>query len=225
MAGAVPGLIRRIPADDAAQMRTDRGAKGQSAILVAIGRHFFPSRSANHQPLVIGNERASERRSAVLSPGSRGSPCSPSNSPRWPTVSCAPGQRGPATDSEDAFVEHHGRQRAEGHARAGKAGGDELILGDANVGQPIGRFDHLSRPAMGQLDARHERGEGFLESPIVGAGVAGLARLVVLAAEDHQVVVALGVDTEIAVGICPVSHQSASVTTPLGTRPATTYEE
>ena len=48
-------------------------------------------------------------------------------------------------------------ERAERHAVAGEAGADELMRCRlADIGQSVGRLDHLSRPAVRHLDVRDE---------------------------------------------------------------------
>ena len=54
---------------------------------------------------------------------------------------------------------------------------------------------------MRDLDAGHQRGESLLQAAVAVVGIGRLAGLVVLAAEDHHVVAAVGIDPEVPIGI------------------------
>ena len=76
---------------------------------------------------------------------------------------------------------------------------------------------------MGDVERRHARLAAALEPLEAAHGVLGLAGLVILAAEDDEVVVRALVEAQVVVGIA-VSQNSRSGTVPLATRPPTTYD-
>ena len=92
---------------------------------------------------------------------------------------------------------HHPAERAECHAVTREPGRRKLVIGGlADIGEPIGGFDHLSRPSVRDLDPRHERARGPHEPVVASGRILGLAGLVILAAIDHQIVIAPRLDAE-----------------------------
>src|SRR5206468_13117689 len=63
--------------------------------------------------------------------------------------------------------------------------------GLADIGQAVWCFDHLPRPPMREVDAGHDRGERGGQTLVARVGVGRLSRLVILAAENHHVVIAM----------------------------------
>ena len=101
----------------------------------------------------------------------------------------------------DGVGGHHPGDRAERHAVAGKARGDEPPgRDDADVREAIARLDDLAGPAMHDAHVRHQFTHPSLERREAAASVVGLAGLVVLAAEDDVLIAVTGVDSKIVVG-------------------------
>ena len=74
-------------------------------------------------------------------------------------------QLGPGIGApEDGVRDHHAGQRPERQAVARVSGRRVLMVGARPMyGQAIGRLDHLTRPAMRQLDVWHDRAQLLLE--------------------------------------------------------------
>ena len=108
----------------------------------------------------------------------------------------------------DVVGEHHGRHRSERHAIARESGCDELPLCClADVGKAVVGFDDLPRPAVRDADVGQELLEPPLEPVEALRRVFHLSRLVIFAAEDHEVVVVASIDAQVVVRIAGIPEQ------------------
>ena len=62
VARAVPGLLGRVPLDDAAQVRADRRALVQRAVLVAVDGHLVQAPCGSPPPAPAGSRGPTSRR-------------------------------------------------------------------------------------------------------------------------------------------------------------------
>ena len=104
--------------------------------------------------------------------------------------------------------EHHGRQRAERHTVARETGGDELPLGVlADVGKAVVGLDDLSRPSMRDADVRQQLLDPLFEPVEALRRFFDLPGLVILAAEDDEVMIVTAIDTQVVVRIAGVPEE------------------
>ena len=75
------------------------------------------------------------------------------------------------------------------------------------IRQSVRRLDDLSRPPMRDLDAADHRAQRPLEPLEAGLRVGRLTGLVIFAAEDHEVVIAMRLDAEVVIRIGGVPEQ------------------
>ena len=81
------------------------------------------------------------------------------------------------------------------------------IGGLANVRQAIVGLDDLSRPAVGEADVGNQFFQPLFECGVALRRVFHLAGLVILAAEDHVVVIVAPIDAQIIVRVARVPEQ------------------
>ena len=128
-------------------------------------------------------------RSRGCSPKGRARPrCDPASN------SSAHGFRRPRIASRD----NHRGKRTERHPVAREARRGVLVFaGWADVRQAVGRLNHLTGPARCDREIGSKRSRGSLEPLVAAHGVVSLARLVILAADDHDVVRAAWIDAHV----------------------------
>jgi len=104
---------------------------------------------------------------------------------------------------------HHRGNGAEGHAVAGKPGRYKLSLrGFADVGEPVICLDHLARPSVGEREPGQQRVRHRLERRVARAGVIHLTGLVILAAQNGEVIPRPPLDAQVVVRVGRVPVQS-----------------
>jgi len=164
MTRAIPGPLGRVPAHRASHVRADRGAQGHRARRVAICRDLraiaFDDLSLAASDRTEGFRLGSGK--PIAKSGSTGSRRSPSRSPTGRASSAfRPGSNNslqglerPRTASEIMMP----AKRAECQAIARVSRRRVLMVrARADVREPIGRLDDLTRPAVGQVDIRKLR--------------------------------------------------------------------
>src|SRR5207247_5733716 len=110
--------------------------------------------------------------------------------------------------SDDAIGSHHSGERAERQPVAGESRAGELPLGGlADVRKAVRRFDHLARPTVRDVDATVHRSQRSLETIEARVRIGGLTRLVILAAEDDDVEVAMPLEAQIVIRIGRVPEE------------------
>src|SRR5438270_6693210 len=193
VAWTIPRPLRLVPVDDASHVRARGGHSCDGAARVAVHRQLLAvqmenlPRAAAHRtqrsPFGAGESIADEVIRIVLVLAD----VIPERAENLRAARLE--QIGPRiAASEHAVGGHHPRQRAERHAVAGISGAGELMVRRlADVRQAVGRFNHLSRPAMRDADAADHHFERAFEPFEAAVGVARLPGLVVLSAEDDDV--------------------------------------
>ena len=86
-----------------------------------------------------------------------------------------------------------------------------LMVGHlSDVRETVWGLDHLPGPSMRELDVGEHARERLFQTPIAGVRICYLPCLVILTAEDHDVVVAMRLESEIVIGIRGVPEERVS---------------
>ena len=104
-----------------------------------------------------------------------------------------------------AIPRHHRTQRAERTPITAKARRNEYAVRVlANEGQPVIRLDHLAQPPMLDRGRRHNAVEALLEPLKDVRGVLLLSGLHVFPAEDHIIMIRVGIDPQVIIRIAGI---------------------
>src|SRR4051812_46436912 len=199
VAGAVPGLLRTVPADDAVQMGADRRPLVDATVVVAVHRDL--ASTATDDRALAGLDRIDGRRFAasevvLVLLGDVGVFLDVLRS-RAQSNACRIIQLCPLVLAAlNELVENDSGDGTVGHAVAGVSGSDPDVLIAArvlaDVSHVVDGLHYLAGPAV--VDALNHRKAlacPLLEVREARLGVLGLTRLVIFAADDEDVVVQL----------------------------------